>query len=184
MSDLPTGVRITEMTMHPDERGVFTEVYREEWDTGVHPVQWNVVRSEAGVLRGVHLHPRHDDYFMILDGHATVGLRDLRRSSDTLGLAATVELTDDRLRAVTIPHGVAHGFLFHEPSIHLYSVSHYWDTEDELGCHWSDQNLEIAWPFQPKHLSERDREAQSLHGLLSEIEPYQPFSPAMPHRGS
>lgn len=161
--------------MHSDERGVFTEVYREEWATGVRPLQWNVVRSRRGVLRGVHIHPRHDDYLMILSGRATVGLRDLRRGSDTYGLSATVDLTGDNIRAITIPHGVAHGFLFHEPTTHLYAVSHYWDTDDELACFWGDGGLGIEWPFEPALVSERDAAAQSLEQLIKEIEPHQPF---------
>jgi len=172
---LPAGVILTNLAMHPDERGVFTEVYRKQWDTGVDPVQWNVVNSRKGVLRGVHVHLRHDDYLLILSGRATVGLRDLRRGSDTYGLAAKADLSGDELRAITIPHGVAHGFLFHEPSIHLYAVSRYWDTADELACFWGDAGLAIEWPFEPSHVSERDAAAPSLAELLTEIEPYQPF---------
>lgn len=172
---LPSGVILTELAMHPDDRGVFTEVFRKEWDTGVDPVQWNVVRSAEGVLRGVHVHPRHDDYLLIFSGLGTVGLKDLRRGSDTHEVTATVDLSGDDLRAITIPHGVAHGFLFHEPSIHLYAVSHYWDTEDELACTWDDEGLGIDWPFEPSQLSERDATAPSLADLLNKIETYQPF---------
>ena len=92
---LPTGVVLTGLSMHPDERGVFTEVFRKQWETGADPVQWNVVSSGEGVLRGVHVHPKHDDYLLILSGRATVGLQDLRRGIDTYGLAATVELSGD-----------------------------------------------------------------------------------------
>lgn len=172
---LPQGVVLTELTMHPDARGAFTEVYRREWDTGVAPLQWNVVVSRAGVLRGVHVHPIHDDYLLIASGRATVGLRDLRRSSETNGMSATLELSGDAPRAITIPHGVAHGFLFHEPSTHIYAVSQYWDTDDELACFWGDEELGIEWPFHPKLFSERDGAAPRLSQLLSEIEPYQPF---------
>jgi dTDP-4-dehydrorhamnose 3,5-epimerase len=172
---LPAGVILTDLTMHPDERGVFTEVFRKQWDTGVDPVQWNVVNSHQGVLRGVHVHPRHDDYLVILSGRATVGLHDLRQSSNTYGLAATAELSGDELRAISIPHGVAHGFLVHEPSVHLYAVSLYWDTADEVACFWGDDGLEIEWPFEPSQVSERDAAAQSLAELLNEIESHQPF---------
>jgi len=174
-AQLPQGVVVTELAMHPDSRGVFTEVFRVEWDTGVSPVQWNVVRSEAGVMRGVHVHPTHDDYLLIVSGQATVGLRDLRRGSDTHGTVATVDLSSDDLRAISIPHGVAHGFLFHTPSMHIYAVSHYWDNADELACFWGDEDLEIEWPFHPKLVSERDAATPPLAQLLTEIEPYQPF---------
>lgn len=172
---LPSGVVLDDLAMHADQRGVFTEVFRTEWSVAVRPVQWNVVGSRSGVLRGVHVHPRHDDYLVVVSGRATVGLRDLRRSSDTEGLSSTVDLSADALRAITIPHGVAHGFLFHEPSTHLYAVSHYWDIDDELGCFWGDEDLAIDWPFEPTLVSERDATAQSLQDLVSQIEPHQPF---------
>ena len=166
------------MAMHADERGVFTEIYRREWDTGIDPAQWNVVRSVPGVLRGVHVHPQHTDYLMIVSGTVTVGLRDLRLGSETEGLPATLTVDGDRLTAVTIPPGVAHGFLFHDAAIHLYAVSHYWDTADELACHWSDPTLGIDWPFAPSLVSPRDDTAGSLSDLLAEIAPYQPIGRA------
>lgn len=172
---VPAGVVVTDLDLHPDERGAFSELFRAEWGTGVDPVQWNVVTSEPGVLRGVHVHPRHDDYFTVVAGHATVALRDLRRSSPTEGLAMTIEGTGAGPRSIVIPHGVAHGFLFHERSTHVYAVTHYWDTADELACHWDDPDLAIEWPFRPTLLSERDATAPPLKDLLAELESFQPF---------
>jgi dTDP-4-dehydrorhamnose 3,5-epimerase len=168
-------VSVIELTMFPDDRGVFTELYRESWGVGVSPVQWNVVRSNRGVLRGVHIHPTHDDYLTVVSGRATVGLRDLRRGSPTEGITTTVDLAGETLSSIVIPHGVAHGFLFHEPSIHVYAVSHYWDTDDELACVWSDPDLGIDWPFEPTSISERDAEAQTFSQLLAVLEPLQPI---------
>ena len=76
--NLPDGVALRPLTMSRDSRGSFTELFRDEWETGLSPVQWNAVSSEPGTLRGVHLHTRHDDYLTTLKGRASVGLRDLR----------------------------------------------------------------------------------------------------------
>ena len=129
---LPAGTMLRPLDAHRDPRGAFTELYRREWGMGVEPIQWNAVRSEAGVLRGVHVHIRHDDYLTVPVGRVSVGLRDLRRGSPTEGLAALVELGEERPAALVIPHGVAHGFYFHEASLHVYAVSEYWDPADEL----------------------------------------------------
>jgi dTDP-4-dehydrorhamnose 3,5-epimerase len=172
---LPDGVALRALEMHRDPRGSFTEVFRDEWDAGVTPVQWNAVRSVAGTLRGVHVHIHHDDYLIVLGGHASVGLRDLRRDSPTEGLSALVDLAEEELSALVIPHGVAHGFYFHRPSLHLYAVSRYWDVGDELACHWADPELEIDWPAEPTLLSERDATAPPLAELLEQLEPAQPF---------
>jgi dTDP-4-dehydrorhamnose 3,5-epimerase len=172
---LPAGCSLRPLTTHEDERGSFTELFRREWDTGADPVQWNVVASAAGVLRGVHVHIRHHDYLTVPRGHATVGLRDLRRSSPTSGLSTLIDLRGDELCALTIPRGVAHGFLFHEPSLHVYAVSHYWDPEDELACHWADPELELTWPLAPTLVSPRDEAAEPLSALVDRLEPWQPL---------
>jgi dTDP-4-dehydrorhamnose 3,5-epimerase len=161
--------------MHPDNRGVFTELFRREWDLPFDPVQWNLVHSEAGVLRGVHVHPRHDDFLVLVTGRASIGLRDLREGSSTRDLAIVVELDGETMVGIFIPHGVAHGFYFHTYSTHLYAVSHYWDVADEKGCLWSDPDLQIDWPMSSATVSERDAKAQSLSELLAEIAPLQPI---------
>jgi dTDP-4-dehydrorhamnose 3,5-epimerase len=150
---------------YADERGTFTELFREEWDTGVRPVQWNAVASQEGVLRGVHVHARHADFLTVVQGRAAVGLCDLRDDSPTPGASACVELSAGAMAAIVIPPGVAHGFLFLEPSVHVYAVTHYWDLDDELGCHWADPELGIAWPREPTLVSERDAAAGSLADL-------------------
>jgi dTDP-4-dehydrorhamnose 3,5-epimerase len=172
---VPAGTFVVPLDTHEDDRGAFTELYRVEWPTGVQPVQWNAVRSEAGVLRGVHVHIRHDDYLTVPLGRAVVGLRDLRRGSPTEGLSTLVELGPDEPRALVIPHGVAHGFYFLEPSLHVYAVTEYWDPSDELTCHWADPELEIPWPVQTALLSERDARAPPLRDLLRRLEPSQPI---------
>lgn len=172
---LPVGTKVHQLDPHLDDRGSFTELYRVEWGTGVVPIQWNAVRSEAGVLRGVHVHLRHDDYLTVPVGRADVGLRDLRRGSPTEGLSALVEVGGERPAALVIPHGVAHGFYFHEPSLHVYAVTEYWDPSDELACRWDDPDLEIPWPVESARVSKRDAANQPLRALLDELEPSQPI---------
>jgi dTDP-4-dehydrorhamnose 3,5-epimerase len=172
---LPDGTLLRPLDANADDRGVFTELYRASWDERAAPVQWNAVRSEANVLRGVHVHIRHDDYLTVPHGRALVGLRDLRRGSETEGVSALVELTGERPAALMIPHGVAHGFYFPETSLHIYGVTEYWDPSDELGCHWADEQLGIPWPVEAPRLSERDAASQSLQALLDQLEPEQPL---------
>lgn len=173
---LPHDVRLVPFPTHRDHRGRFTEIFRSEWDSGIVPIQWNAVVSVAGVMRGVHLHPIHRDYLVIVDGSATVGLRDLRRGSPTTGRTALVRLSGESMSGLQLPPGVAHGTLFHERSLLVYGASHYYSEADELECHWADPALEIDWPEEPVVLSSRDAEAPPLSDLLAAIEPFQPFS--------
>ena len=172
---MPDGVLVTPLEAHEDDRGTFTEIFRESWKVGVRPIQWNAVHSKPGVLRGVHVHVRHRDYWTMLSGRATLGLKDLRQGSQTRGQSETVEVYGTFPVAITIPPGVAHGFYFHAQSLHVYAVSEYWDTDDELGCHWLDPDLAIHWPTTHAMTSARDSAAGTLQELLEKLSPYQPM---------
>jgi dTDP-4-dehydrorhamnose 3,5-epimerase len=173
------GARLLPLEPHPDERGSFTEVFSAQWDTGIGPVQWSIVRSAPGVLRGMHLHRRHDEYIHVIEGRATIGLYDLRPDSPTSGCSAVYELDAAEPACLTFPAGIVHGWLFHEPSVHLQAVSEtYADygEDDNLGCHWSDLELGIDWPVEPTIVSARSSAFPSLaelrrqaHGTVSEV---------------
>lgn len=154
----------------PDERGCLFEIYRQAWQGVFPPVQWNCVRSEGNVLRGVHVHLVHTDYLIIVHGRAEVGLADLRAGSPTEGRAQLLSLEATKMSAVTIPVGVAHGFYFPEPSVFIYAVSHYWNKADELGCRWDDPQLGIPWTCSQPVISPRD----AMLGTLAELAPHIP----------
>ena len=170
---LPAGVELYDLLPHVDERGVLIELWRETWQRGRAPVQWNAVRSRPGALRGVHVHIRHVDYLTLPIGLASIGLRDLRRESPTAGAVAVVKLDANTPEALTIPPGVAHGFFFHETSMNCYAVSELFNPADELGCRFDDTELGIPWPTRDVVLSARDHDLPPLRTLLQELEPHQ-----------
>jgi len=157
---------------HPDHRGQIVELFQDQWRVGTRPVQWNIFNSTANVLRGVHVHLRHWDYLIVTAGSVLVALRDMRRDAPTDGLAVTFELDAGSLVALIIPPGVGHGFYSARPASMLQGVSHYFDTSDELGCHWADPDLGIAWPNIDPLLSDRDRYAQPLRDLRAQLPPF------------
>ena len=169
---VPVGVRVRPLTMHRDDRGAFTEIFREMWDTGAEPIQWGLMDSGANVLRGVHVHVNHVDYVVVVSGRVLVGLRDLRRGSPTYGLSTLLDLRGDALTGLTIPPGIAHGLYWPEPALVVLGVSHYWDPTDELGCQWDDPALEIPWPVTAPHLSKRDAAGPPLSEILDLVPPY------------
>jgi dTDP-4-dehydrorhamnose 3,5-epimerase len=184
--ELPIGVELLRLATHTDDRGDFTELFRESWVAPDRFLQWNAVNSEARALRGVHVHVRHSDYLTVMRGRVLFGLKDLRVDSPTLGMVSMLEVAAGDGSALRIPPGVAHGFYFLEASLHVYAVSHYWDLDDELGCRFDDPGLGMPWPDLHPLLSERDQHLPSLAALSSELLKHRPCtgSPSSPAPGS
>lgn len=161
------GVIFRDLLNLSDDRGVLTEVFREEWNS-IKPVQWNVVSSQANVVRGLHAHTVHTDVLTVISGSLVLGLVDLRPQSATRGNTAVVRMQPLKT-SVLIPVGVGHLFCFDEVTTFAYGVTDYWDPEDELGCRWDDPELDFSLPVSDPLLSVRDRNAGTLQELKSSI---------------
>ncbi len=145
-SGLP-GVAYGAIVRHGDTRGSFRELWRASDFPDEPFVQVNLSTSAAGVLRGLHLHRRQDDLWIVADGRAFVALVDIRPLLDGSGTAPRVEtriLTPDEW--VVIPTGVAHGFLALDPLQLIYLVTNEYDGSDELGFAWDDPAVAVDWP--------------------------------------
>ncbi len=179
----PHGVILRDLVSHRDERGSLAEVFRASWVGDEEFVQWNFVDSNRNTLRGVHVHPVHSDYLVVIQGTLMLGLCDLRRWSPTYQLSCLVELRGELLQGAYIPPGVAHGFYFPEMTRYVYGVTDYWSHADELGCSWNDPQLAIEWPVKEPVLSPRDREAISLQELMNVLDTEHSASPMMAAKG-
>jgi dTDP-4-dehydrorhamnose 3,5-epimerase len=166
---VPDGIAIRDLALRADERGSLTEIFRQSWSSAFQPVQWNASRSEARVLRGVHIHRRHTDYFVVLAGAMLLGLHDIRLTSPTRGRSVLLPLDGNAPRAVAIPPGVAHGFYFLEPCVHLCGVDQYWDGSDEIGCRFDSPELDLSWPNLAPILSTRDSQAGSYSEMARQF---------------
>lgn len=173
------GVRFGTTGRHADERGAFRELWRaSDYPPEVRFVQANQSSSAAGVLRGLHLHQRQMDRWVVTAGRALVALVDVRPMlvRDAPAGAPVVETRE--LRAdewVDIPAGVAHGFLALEPLELIYLVTNEYDGADELGFAWDDPRAAVPWPqlSATPHgrpiLSERDRSNPSLAEVVARL---------------
>jgi len=142
------GVRYGAVERHADDRGSFRELWRSASMDEARPfVQVNQSTSAAGVLRGLHLHRRQLDYWVVASGRAFVALVDVRPLLDDSATVASVETRELRPDEwVVIPEGVAHGFLALEPLELLYLVTNLYDGSDELGFAWDDPSVAVRWP--------------------------------------
>jgi dTDP-4-dehydrorhamnose 3,5-epimerase len=171
------GVRYGAIVRHADERGSFRELWRASARPGVDApfVQANLSTSAAGVLRGLHLHLRQQDHWLVSAGRALVALVDVRPvladPSRGRPIVETRELAEDDW--VDIPIGVAHGFLALTALDLIYFVTNEYDGADELGFGWDDPQVGVPWPDQgtPFVLSARDRSNPSLADLVASLRP-------------
>ncbi len=182
------GVRYGAIASHGDGRGSFREVWRAD-AFGDLPAsdgggtggvltfgQANLSTSAAGVLRGLHLHRRQLDHWVVATGRAFVALVDVRPLLDASGLRAIVETRVlEANETVTIPVGVAHGFLALEPLELVYFVTNTYDGTDELGFAWDDPAVGVPWPIVAEApagrpiLSERDAMNPPLGDLVARL---------------
>jgi len=182
------GVRYGTVERHADERGAFRELWRTSTvgpidavdagtPVGTRPtfVQANLSTSSTGVLRGLHLHRRQLDRWVIGSGRAFIALVDTRpmlAGGERPGVETRVLGADDW---VQIPAGVAHGFLVLEPVELVYLVTTEYDGTDEHGFAWDDRLAAVPWPLpapttdgQPI-LSDRDRSNPALAELVAQL---------------
>lgn len=171
-ASLVDGLRLWPLTRHHDRRGWFQETFKDSWGLPVQPVQWSVVRSAPRALRGLYLHRRHDELFVLLEGRALVGLKDLRPASPTFGRGVLLELEGNTPAALAFPPGCLHGWYFPEASLHLQAVSEEYETygpDDNLACHWADPEVGLAWPDSEPVISDEAARFGSLRSLLDRV---------------
>ena len=141
---------------HDDDRGALFELYREPWVPVDTFRQWNLVRSQVNVLRGVHVHPSNYDYLHVVEGEMLVGLHDFRPEDPNARTTCFMTMQGEIPCTVFIPPGVCHGFWFPKPTTYIYGISSEWSMDEELGCRFDDQSLGLDWPPEDPILSPRD----------------------------
>jgi dTDP-4-dehydrorhamnose 3,5-epimerase len=182
------GVRWGRLARHVDARGSFRELWRARAFDDIDPsiagevpgaglafVQSNLSVSATGVLRGLHLHRRQLDHWVVTAGTAFVALVDVRPmlgGRERLIVETRVAQADT---SVSIPTGVAHGFLALEALDLVYFVTNEYDGSDEHGFAWDDPLAAVPWPAvtgsasgQPI-LSPRDQANPSLEDLVNRL---------------
>jgi len=174
MLQLPIDFSVRTLRRIANERGGLFEGFRASWFGGAGAFQWNVVDTMPHVLRGMHAHLAYDEYYLLLEGTMTLGMRDTRPGSPTEGLSTVIELDAKFPQLVAMPTGIMHGIYARSAGLLLVGMTREWDGSGQTGCHWADPDLNLDWQLEPVHLSPEDAALPPLREVLSMIPRYHP----------
>lgn len=174
-TEIPS-VKVVTPTKHGDERGFFSEVYKEsDWkNVGLDHVfvqDNHSFSAPVGTLRGLHFQKppfAQAKLVRVARGRILDVAVDIRRSSRTFGKHVAVELSAQNWRQLLIPIGFAHGFVTLEPDTEvLYKVTALYSAPDDRGLAFDDPDLAIEWPLPPGGaiLSDKDTRWPRLRDL-------------------
>jgi dTDP-4-dehydrorhamnose 3,5-epimerase len=162
-------VKIVRTTRFHDERGFFTETYKEvEYlEAGIPGfVQDNLSESSKGVIRGLHWQEApfaQGKLVSCLRGSILDVAVDIRRDSETYGEHFAIELNDTNQTSLWIPAGFAHGFQsLQDKTLVHYKVTNYWNSDAERSINPLDENIGVKWNDIPTILSKKDRESSGF----------------------
>lgn len=162
-------VKIIVGTRFYDQRGFFTETYKEsEYEAIGIPrfVQDNLSESSKGVIRGLHWQAApfgQGKLVSCVAGSILDVAVDIRKESPTFGKHVAVELNETEPKSLWVPEGFAHGFqsLEDETRVH-YKVTNYWNKDCEDSLNPLDVDLNIRWRDIKAVISEKDSQARNF----------------------
>ena len=158
------GVFVLNTKIHTDERGYFTETYKQAFLNKhikkINFIQHNESMSKIGVLRGLHFQKapyQQSKLVRVVKGLVQDVIVDLRKDSPTFGKHESFFLSDQNKKQLFIPKGFAHGYLtLSNEAIFSYLVDNPYSKEHEEGIRYDDPSLAIKWMYEDINVSERD----------------------------
>ena len=168
-------VKIIRANRFHDERGFFTETYKESeyLEIGIPKfVQDNMSESLKGVIRGLHWQASpHGQGKLIscMSGSILDVAVDVRRESESFGKHVAIELNSNEQISLWVPEGFAHGFQALEDHTRVhYKVTNYWNKDSEFSLKWDDKLLDINWRTTTQNIiSAKDDLAPKFEELFS-----------------
>ncbi|MCY0877798.1 MAG: dTDP-4-dehydrorhamnose 3,5-epimerase family protein [Firmicutes bacterium] len=146
------GVKVKPLVRHPDDRGFFEEILRDDDGLLRRFGQASLSLSYPGVIKAFHYHERQDDLWFFPVGAAQVVLYDRRPESPTRGVTQVLYAGEDYPVLIVIPVGVAHGYrvLGAKPLMIVYftTESYRRDDPDEKRIPWNDPEIGFNWETQ------------------------------------
>ncbi len=160
------GVKVSRSEGFFDERGGWQRVWDRQSlsiknsDTDVSQVSISS-NHKRGTLRGLHslaVEAKETKTVHCFKGSVFDVIVDMRPMSPTYFDHIAVVLGDETNNQVIIPPGCAHGFQTLEDDSYLaYIMSAKYAPELEIGFHYADPVIAIAWPTTVTRISSKDK---------------------------
>jgi len=156
-----------------DERGAFVRSWCQESfaSAGIDftPIQASLSENtRQHTLRGMHFQvaPAEEQKLIrCVRGAVFDVLVDLRADQPSYLQHVAITLDSKAANAVFVPRGIAHGFLsLTDDAVVEYLIDTPYASARARGVRWDDPAFGIAWPAEPKVISERDRNWPLLNG--------------------
>jgi dTDP-4-dehydrorhamnose 3,5-epimerase len=145
---------IIQPTVFADDRGYFLETFNEQTfakaiGKQMHFVQDNESKSNAGVVRGLHLQKGEHaqaKLVSVVQGKVLDVVVDVRVDSPTFLQHIAVELSGQNKTRLLVPRGFAHGFsVLEDNTIFSYKCDNFYNKASEAGIAWNCDLLNIDW---------------------------------------
>jgi dTDP-4-dehydrorhamnose 3,5-epimerase len=156
--DLIAGVEIEVGSIHPDDRGFFSELFRvgaTAMTRGLarpETLQVSAALSYPEIIKALHYHFEQTDYWAPVQGMFQVVLCDLREGTKTHGVVNTLYVGALRPWRVKIPPGIGHGYkvIGTEPAVLVYLTDRFYNPQDEGRLEFDHPFLNYDWELQHK----------------------------------
>lgn len=157
-AQLIVGVGIEVGTVHADDRGYFSELFR----VGDSPLtrglaqcstlQISMATAYPGIIKALHYHFEQTDYWAPVQGMFQVVLCDLRADSPTHGEVNTLYVGTLRPWRLRIPPGIGHGYkvVGQEAATLIYLADRFYNPKDEGRVAYNHPFLNYDWEVQHK----------------------------------
>lgn len=176
------GLKVVEMPVYPDDRGVFMEIFHKKKfkDKNINFIrnQDNISISKKNVLRGLHFQMKdvaQNKLVYVLNGKIQDVVVDLRRNSITFKKYYSIILDSEDIKKnnfikmLYIPKGFAHGYLsLEDNTIFGYKCGEFYNNSQEETLLYNDITLNINWENKENIIvSEKDKKGKSLNEVLN-----------------
>jgi dTDP-4-dehydrorhamnose 3,5-epimerase len=146
------GVTVKKIVRHPDDRGFFQEILRDDENLLRGFGQASLSMSYPGVIKAFHYHERQDDLWFFPVGSAQVVLYDQRKDSPSFGITQVLYPSEMNPLLIVIPVGVVHGYrvLGSVPLMIVYFTTESYRPADpdEKRLAWNDETIAFDWTTQ------------------------------------